>query len=184
MSKIFFLNCLFLLCTSFVYREPSYCKMVDRITKNYFKEYAKPRRLVLSGYGGAMMNDIQEISCSFLSLDSLSVDEARILYVEMMEEYLQRINCHEKIRPHLHDFPFNIDNIKFDISFINSDGLTKRDGHVAFMYIGKNRDLLYRGCDPETDEFYSLHREPYEEARRLVKEHSSSGKAHLNEPRK
>ncbi|MCC5832736.1 MAG: hypothetical protein JJU12_06820, partial [Chlamydiales bacterium] len=116
-----------------------------------------------------MMNDIQEISCSFLSYDSLGVDEARILYVEMMEEYLERINSHKEIRTYLHNYPFNNENIKLDISFINSNGLTKMDGHVALMYIGKNNDLLYRGCDPETEEFYPLHREPYEEALRLVK---------------
>jgi hypothetical protein len=169
MSKILFLSCILFLCTAFAYREPGYCKMVDRITKSYLKECAKPRHLMLSGYGGAMMNDIQEVFFSFLSLDALNVDEARILYVEMMEEFLQRINCHEKIRPHLHNFPFGIDNIKLDIGFEDSERKITQDGHVALMYIGKNHDLLYRGCDPETEEFYTLHEESYEEAFRLVK---------------
>jgi hypothetical protein len=96
----FFVGFIFFLCAAFAYREPNYCKMVNQITKKFLKESAQPRRLILSGYGGAMMNDIQEISLSFLSFDALNVDEARILYVEMMEEYLQRINCHERIRPH------------------------------------------------------------------------------------
>jgi hypothetical protein len=59
------------------------------------------------------------------------------------------------------------------IAFENREKKITRDGHVALMYIGKNRELLYRGYNPEAEEFYSLHREPYEEALRLVKEHSN-----------
>ncbi|MFN0065348.1 MAG: hypothetical protein ACKVOH_03840 [Chlamydiales bacterium] len=168
MIKIIYFLLVVFLCTGFAYREPSYCKIVDCITKSYLQEFANPRHLMLSGYGGAMMHDIQEISLSFLSHDTLNVDEARILYVEMVEELLQRVNSHEQIRPHLHNFPFGIDNIKLDISFINSEGATTKNGRVAFMYIGKNQDLLYRACNPDTEEFYSLHREPYAEARRIV----------------
>ena len=77
MIRIIFLVCMYFLCSAFGYREPGYCKIVDRITQGYLEEFIKPRRLVLSGYGGAMMNDIQEISFSFLSFDALNVDEAR-----------------------------------------------------------------------------------------------------------
>jgi hypothetical protein len=167
--RIFFLSCILFLCTSFAYREPGYCKMVDRITKTYLKECAKPRRLMLSGYGGAMMNDIQSVTLRFLSLDALNVDEARILYVEMMEEFLQRINCHEKIRPHLHNFPFEERNIKLSISFKEPDISIRRDGHVALMGIARDHLLYFAAYDPITEEFYTLHEEPYEEAFRLVR---------------
>ncbi len=156
------------LLTAFGYREPHYCKITDRIVDNYVKEYAKPRRLSLTGYGGAMMDDIQIIDFSFLSFEALNVEEARILYVEMMEEFLQRINAHEKIRPHLHNFPFEVANIKLSIAFEDSERKITSDGHMALMYIGRNQDLVYRGHDVETDEFYSLHREPYAEARKIV----------------
>ncbi len=162
----------FLFTTGFAYRESNYCKMVDRITKSYLKEFAKPHQLTLSSYGGAMANDIQEIFLGFLSFDAINVDEARILYVEMMEEYLKRVNNHEKVRPYLHEFPFGIDNIKLDIGFENNERKITRDGHVAMIFIGRNHTIYYDAYDP-IKKFYSLHREPYEEALKLVKEANS-----------
>ena len=162
--------CLFLL-TSFAMRESNYCKMSDRIVRSYIKEFAMPRRLMLTCHGGAMMDDIQEISLSFLSFDALNVDQARVLYVEMMEELLNRINCHEKIRSFLHNYPFDISNIELMIGFEDANRKITRDGHVALMYIGRNQDLLYRAYNPDTEEFYSLHREHYPEARRKVTGH-------------
>ena len=173
-SRALFIICIFFLCTACTYREPGYCKIIDRITINYLGECTQPRRLVLSGYGGAMANDIQSVSLDFVSFDALSMDEARALYVNIAEEFLQRINCHEEIRPHLHDFPFEIDNIELTIGFENAERKIIEDGHVALMFIGRNQDLFYRGYNPETEEFYSLHREPYREAVRLVKECSAS----------
>lgn len=163
---------LFFLCASFGYREPAYCKMVSRITKDYLKESAIPRRLLLTGYGGAMMKDVEEVFLTFLSFDALNVDKARILYVEMMEEYLKKINHHDKIRPYLHNFPFIIDNIKLDIGFEDCKRKITQDGHVAFIFMGRNHTIYYDAYDPETEEFYSLHRESYEEALKIVKEHS------------
>ncbi len=168
MNRIFSLLGMFILFNSFFYREPNYCKMSNLIIEAYVKEFAKPRALFLTGLGGAMANDIQEISLNFLSFDALNVDETRRLYVIMMEEFLCRINCHEKIRPHLHNFPFDYSNIDLTIGFEDSKRKITGDGHVALMYIGKNQDLLYRAYNPDTEEFYSLHREPYEEARRIV----------------
>jgi hypothetical protein len=37
------------LCVAFGYREPGYCKIVDRITKGYLKKCAKPRRFDVLG---------------------------------------------------------------------------------------------------------------------------------------
>jgi hypothetical protein len=173
MIRTFFVGCVFFLCVSFAYREPGYCKMADQITKKFLKECAQPRRLILSGYGGAMMNDIQEISLSFLSFDALNVDEARMLYVEIMEEYLQRINCHERIRPHLHNFPFEENNIKLSIGFEDSKRKITRDGHVALISIARDHLLYFAAYDPITEEFYTIHQEPYEVALKFVKEHSN-----------
>jgi hypothetical protein len=168
MSKTSYLFSLLFLLSSFAYREPNYCKMVDHITKNYLKEIAEPRGLMLSGYGGAMMNDIQSVTLRFFSSDALQVDEARVLYVEMMEEFLRRINCHEKIRSYLHVFPFEVDNIKLTISFLDSQGHTTSDGHVAMMFIGRNHTIYFEAYDPIANDFYTLDKKSYEEARKIV----------------
>lgn len=164
------LTIILFLFSSFTCRESNYCKMSDRIVSNYFKEFAKPRNLILTGYGGRMLNDIKEVELRFLSFDALNVEEARVLYVEMMEEFLCRINHHDKIRPYLHNFPFKSGNIKLTIGFEDSKRKITGDGHVALIYIGRNQDLLYRSYNPHTEAFSSLHREPYQEARRIVLE--------------
>lgn len=165
MSKIVSLS---FLCVFTSFREPHYCKMSDNIVRNFVEEVAQPRRLILSGTGGAMMDDIQEIYISFFSNDTLNVSQARVLYIEMMEELLHRVNFHDKIRPYLHNFPFREDNIKLVIRFVNAEGNAIRDGHVASMGIAKDHLIYFAAYDPVTENYYTINRELYEEARRMV----------------
>jgi len=167
-SRNFILLPIFCILMSFGIREPNYCKIARRIAGTYAIEFAQPRGLQLTGYGGAMMGDIQEIELRFLSLEYLNIAAARKLYVEMMEEFLCRINTCEKIRSHLHNFPFEVANINLTIGFEDCERKITSDGHVALMYIGRNQDLLFRGYSSDTEEFYSLHRESYHEARKIV----------------
>lgn len=90
------------------------------------------------------------------------ITEKRLLY-----QLLKRYNCHEKIRPYLHNFPFEIDNIKLTIGFDDADGILG-DGHIAQIGKVKNNRLYYSAYNAEAEKFYSLHRESYEEARRIV----------------
>lgn len=85
-SRNFILLPVFCILMSFGIREPNYCKIARRIAGTYAIEFAQPRGLQLTGYGGAMMGDIQEIELRFLSLEHLDVATARKLYVEMMED--------------------------------------------------------------------------------------------------
>lgn len=165
---IFFMSCMFFFGSSFGYCASNYCKILDCVVTSYCKEFVNSRRMILSGYGGEMMDDIQKVTLRFLSNDSLNVEQARILYVELMEEFLQRLNSCKKIRLYLHEFPFRIDNVRLTIAFENNERNITQDGHTALMYIGKNCELLFRGYNPETEEFYSLNRERYEVARKIV----------------
>ncbi len=74
------------------------------------------------------MDDIQSVTLRFFSSDALHVDEALVLYIEMIKSFLHRINCYEKLRAHLHNFPFAVDNIKLTISFLDFQGHTTREG--------------------------------------------------------
>jgi len=168
MNKNLLLFPIFCLLVSFGVRQPNYCKISRYIAGTYALEFAQPRGLFLTAYGGAMMNDIQEIELRFTSLDALDVDQARKLYVEMMEEFLIRINKHEKIRPHLHNYPFEVKNIKLTISFDDSNRHIRGDGHVAHMFIGRNYTLYYAAYDTEKEDFYDLHKEDYRDALKIV----------------
>jgi hypothetical protein len=148
-SKNLILLPVFCILMSFGVREPNYCKIARRIAGIYAIKFALPRGLQLTSYGGAMMGDIQEIELRFLSLNILSVETARLLYVEMMEEFLARINQNDKIRPYLHDCPFGVKNIKLVIGFDDDNGHILGDGHVAHMFIGRNDTLYYEAYNLE-----------------------------------
>ncbi|MCH9625436.1 MAG: hypothetical protein S4CHLAM123_06100 [Chlamydiales bacterium] len=175
MSKILFLTFLLFSVTSCTVREPYYCQISNRIAGSYVMEFARPRELMLTGYGGAMMDDIKNIELCFLSFAALNVDEARVLYVEMMEELLYRINCNEEVRPYLHNFPFEEENLKLRIGFEDCNGRITKDGHVALMSIAKDHILYFAAYDPVTEKFYTLYEAPYEEARKIVQEQCISG---------
>jgi len=148
----------------------NYFKLSDQIVNTYDKQFAKPRGLHLSAQGGAMMDDIKKVILNFKSCDALTIDEARVLYVEMMEEFLCRVNQNEKIRPYLHNYPFEPHNFGLTIGFRNTERKITDDGHVALMFIGKNQQLRIAGYNPETEQFYSLHREPYQESLKIVQQ--------------
>ena len=153
--------------------EPYYCKIIDRITHKYLKEYIIPQGLDCICIGGSMMGDIQAVALGFVSYKALNVDEARKLYVNIVEEYLHRVNCNEEVHPYLHNYPFTINNLEFTIRFSHPNGKRIADGHVALMFFIENRNLLfYKGYDSNTDNFYLLHKESYEEALKIVQESS------------
>lgn len=87
----------------------------------------------------------------------------------MIEDYLYRINCHESVRPHLHNFPFDEDNILLRIDFDDSNDQILGDGHVAMIEKGKKNTLYYAAYEPIKQECYDLHQEPYSEALDIVK---------------
>ena len=150
-------------------REPHYCKLSNKIVSDYSRELAKEKGLFLSGSGGAMMDDIKKINVIYTSFTALNVERARQLYIEVTEEYLKRINQNEKIRPYLHNYPFRFDNLDLRISFKDENNKRQSGGNVALIFKGRNHDLYYEGYDLEKDDFYSLHREPYEEALKIVR---------------
>jgi hypothetical protein len=168
LNKGIYLLFLLFLPTCFGYQEADYCKIADQIVNSYVREFAQPRGLRLSAYGGAMMGDIQKITMGFSSFDALDTDKARTLFVDLMEEFLSRINCYKKIHPYLHTFPFEKNNIKLSISFVDLKGHNIADGHVALMGIRKNGTLYYAAYNNDIKEFYDLHQENYIEALQKV----------------
>jgi hypothetical protein len=145
-----------------------HCKISNKIFIAHNKELQKQKDIFLVGFGGAMMGDIQKVCAHYESHERLAVNEARSLYVEIIEGYLKKYNGDEVIRPFLHDYPFTIENLEVNIGFYDSIRQRIDNGFVAYMFIGKNHMLIYKAYDPKTDEFIHLYDEPYEVARQIV----------------
>lgn len=156
------------LLISFRYSPPKYCRLSNKIVNEYNKELTKQKGLYLIGEGGAFMNDIQEVSLSYISYDASSVDQARRLYVEIAEGYLRRYNENVEIRPFLHNYPFTIDNLELMIGFEDETNRHRGDGYIALMFIARDK-LWYKGYDKEKQEFYPIHSETYAKAVEIVR---------------
>ncbi len=157
------------------FKQPTYCKLSDKIFFAYNKEMCKRNRLSLVGKGGRMMGDIQQVNAFYTSNDRLNVEEARRLFVDVAEGYIARYNENEEIRPYLRNYPFTIDSLKIQIGFENENRQHMDGGYVALAsYINAKRRIFYSGYDHETKKFTDLHEESYETALEIVQQEKSA----------
>jgi hypothetical protein len=155
-------------CTYSQFKEPEYVKISNCIVLQYSQELADQKKIFLDGSGGAMMDDIQRVTVSYISNAELSLEQARTLYINVMQEYLERYNANEKIRPYLHNFPFTAENIDLKLSFEKESGQRQCSGDVAFVFM-VNNVIYYDSYNNEKSTFYSLHKEAYADALKIVK---------------
>ncbi len=152
-----------------------YIKYAKEIMNPFIEECEKKYHLDCFGTGGRFADNVAEIDIKFIAFQKGTIEEARILEVKMIEDLLVRINAHEKIRPFLNTYPFDLKNIEISISFRKEDGSCYTDGSIVYVSHIKN-NLSYRAEDPKTGQLIGIHKEPYEEALKIVNSKSSEVK--------
>src|SRR5271163_1992438 len=85
---------------------PDYEEYVNEIVNDFVKDMGKKYKLHCYGSGGSMPNDVEKIDVLFISYCKSTVDDARRMEVNAVQELLRRINTHEKIKPYLREYPF------------------------------------------------------------------------------
>jgi hypothetical protein len=173
-------------------KSPEYLKYVDEIVSDFVKEMEKKHHLECYGSGGSMPNDVEKIEVLFNACRKATVDDARKIEVDAIQELLKRINTHEKIRPYLREYPFDSNRVGISITFLTKKGDRPLDGSVAFVFLAKNK-IFYDAAaiqikEPTTRismnkknevvkklvgggpkvELIDLMNEPYEEALKIV----------------
>ena len=157
--------------TKMEYVIPEYEKISDKITARTAKKLSKKYQLDPVGSGGSMMHDVKKLALSFNCYHPLSIDESRRLVVDCVNEYLKSVNENKEIRPYLHNFPFNEQNIELAIFIFEDNKFTKiQPGQVSSVST-LNGKIRYKTRSAE-DQYKreTLHQETYEEALRIVKE--------------
>ena len=95
-------------------------KMAYDIMNNFGKEKATKDKMFLHGIGGRFITGVEVLSVDFITYQNLKLEEARKLYVRTVEELVEKMNTHEKIRPYLKDYPATYQNVEVSIAFENA----------------------------------------------------------------
>ncbi len=144
-------------------KEEDYEKLGNVITTKTANRLRIEKGLYLIGTGGQMMDDIQIMGMGFEFFHPIDIKKGRELLLFSIEEYLNAINCDEKIRPYLHQYPFTAKNIEMQVWIRNSDG--SRVPLDKIYYISAIDGILtYYTDDPEKYWRKTVHKETYEEA--------------------
>ena len=173
MRKLF---SILLVLYSFCYSQSSnHIKEASRILNEYSKEIKEKYGLFTIGSGGAMMNDVKELDLHFEGISKITVSEARKLYIDIVEGLIEKVNNDKKARPYLHEYPFTYKNVKIRINFFKSPDFCMANrvdnGFVSSISILQNGFVCYYTYDYTKEEykrFIKLHKEPYEEALKIV----------------
>ena len=156
---------LFVLCS---YREPDHVRAIDKLMSSYSKQVKKQWGLYLAGSGGAMMYDVKAVALDYECIANVTLEEARKLYVDLVEGFVDLVNKDEPVRPYLHNYPFTSSNCECSIMFLGKNHRFHANEQITCVAKVKEK-IYYSGYDPVKDMLYDIYAEPYEEAVRLVR---------------
>lgn len=142
---------------------------VTRLVLNYSKELKIKRALDLEDSWVSYNDSIKRICLEYSSQRLLTVEEARLLIVELVEGFLDRLNNNSIISYELETFPFTHNNLSVKINFESFFGM-----YVDPLYVGQV--WLQAGCvdfyafDRKIDRIdWDHHRfEPYTKSREIA----------------
>lgn len=153
------------------YQEPYYITLANRLLDQHIREMQNDG-YALKMRGGGFHQDVNMLAIGFYAKGTPTVEDARPLYVKAVERFLARVNNDADIHPYLHDYPFNADNLEYELNFrrlpVDASGVAP----IVFVSVIKG-NVLYRVDNPayeDTNSLRTIHREPYTEALRIVRE--------------
>ncbi|CCB90056.1 hypothetical protein [Simkania negevensis] len=137
-------------------------KLIAQVAKDLSKRY----KIRAVGFGGAIHEQVEELSLSFECCRTMSIDEYRDLLVHCAEDFLDQVNSNEEIRPYLQNYPFSSKNIDLTI-YVHSENKKRFDvGQLSCLAIQKEKIVYYYRDSEYTIEL--LKAEAYEEAKKIV----------------
>lgn len=151
----FFSGC----CADFPHVEAAH-KFSNKFTSRIEKKYD----IICHGSGGAMVDNIKQVITKFTCYEKVNVDQARYMFVNIMEQYLLEINQDLEIRPYLEQYPVPIEGYGLSIAFVDSHYQLRSSSNVTYVFLTKQGYIIYDSWDDEKNQFELLCKEPYSEA--------------------
>ena len=129
-------------------------------------EIKKKRDLDCVGYGGAFYTNVKKINLTFYTKKTITLPEARRIFVEMNEDLIARYNSNEAIRPYLDNYPFTLKNVKISLLFGKIN--TTTDETIVKAVHSVNGFIYYTLVPPGNSDKTEQFEEPYNDAYRLI----------------
>ena len=172
MKKLFYLlfTWVILLNSVLIAEEDSkFWKIVDDIIREQAIYLKNKHGMVLSATGGASegTGKVKEIVVSFNFDKMVDIPEARKFLLECVEDFIERVNASEELKPGLCEFPFTVQSLEYDLAFLNLKTYEDYPG-VAFVNIYKGK-IDYSESKGKMEPFNTIYRETYEEALQRLK---------------
>lgn len=164
-------------CQSKVETEGPWIKKIDspelsKIVINFSVKMKKDKHLELEDSWASYDDEIKRICLVYSSQRLLTLYDARLLMVELVEEFLYRLNNNTIVSFELERFPFTADDLDVKINFQSYYG-----NYIDELYIGlawlqagcvhfyafDRKDLSINGIDWDHHRF-----EPYSKSRELA----------------
>lgn len=149
-------------------QKEDYCVVWGKLENGFVDDMKARYGAKVSGSGGSFMFNIERVYLSFDIDRIVTVDEARIIYVNAILDLQKRINSDLQLRPDLYKYPFPIEDIGFHICYNYPDGSVPTKKEIAITCRTRSSlDFLF--IDPKTGRDGIVHREPFEDAVEIVR---------------
>lgn len=133
------------------------------VSQPYIKKVCKTHNLSVLGTGGRMMNQVEDISVSFIALTEFDINQAREHFVAIALPLVQEIEQSLELKHYLAhpDNPETAANIS--VTYKNSNGIRPSPPLIAhaMMLDGK---IYYSISDSPTSPYRDVYEETYQEA--------------------
>ncbi|MCB1112472.1 MAG: hypothetical protein KDK72_07465 [Chlamydiia bacterium] len=148
--------------------------MMDEILAHHKKYIYNHYPWVLSMEGGGIPDKVTLFSIGFALVGPLDIHTARKYLIDATKNLEKSINDHKKIRSHLIEYPFPIQNIEYELVLfdenkkrVKQSGGMENPNNLSFILLNKGK-IIYYVDNEKSNNHIPVHRETYEEAKRIV----------------
>lgn len=136
-------------------------KLSDEILEKVAIKLKNELGLIPCGTGGGMLDQIKMLALAFDYNEPLDQDRGREFLILAMDELASAINSDERIRPYLHNYPFDQRNVEIIIYFPTLERSNLEQPCVIAARRGK---LCYKYPSADPYKYGKIYEETYEEA--------------------
>ena len=170
---ILFLICMMSMMISSCCKIEDHEVLADKKIFNFAKEVRKTDGLELWMYGGGLYERINSLNIGFISTEYVDIDESRMIYIDLLERFLDSVNSDMTIRKYLATYPFTKDEVNLVLQFeppLNKQGAPFVSSvSMGPMYLPQRNSIFYHQMDPLTGESEIVLEENYDKALDILK---------------